>query len=212
MTSSHSSHSTGLNNPSDSSLTAQSGELEPQIIPPSHPDESTIPQDSNERNILPNAGIRGPITDNFDFEAGINLPDGITWFELPLAVRIRENVDIEEFNNNSILKTIGVKNTPAPRPIDMDIGLPLKPLYYHADDEVCDLIDSEALCTLFAPLPATLLREVVSGRALLKKGTGIELQASRDKTREANGSICSRLLGSMEMSHPVEQSLGEARE
>ncbi|KAG6867660.1 hypothetical protein C0993_012602, partial [Termitomyces sp. T159_Od127] len=139
MSFSHSSHSTGLHNPSDSSLTTQSGELKSQNIPP-YPDETTLAQDSHDYNILPNVDICRPITDNFDFEGRINLPDGITRFELPLAICIHENVDIEGFNNNSILKTIGVKNTPALRLIDMDIGPPLKPLYYYADNEVCNLI------------------------------------------------------------------------
>ncbi|KAG6892559.1 hypothetical protein C0993_003538, partial [Termitomyces sp. T159_Od127] len=91
--------------------------------------------DSPEDGLLPNARIVGPIPDDFDFEGRISLPDGITSFELPLAVRIRENADIEEFNNNSILKTIAVKNTPVPRPADMDIGPPLKPSYYYADED-----------------------------------------------------------------------------
>ncbi|KAG6883220.1 hypothetical protein C0993_007341 [Termitomyces sp. T159_Od127] len=72
-------------------------------------------------DLLPHAGVRGPITDDFDFERSISLPDGITRFELPLAVRIREDVNTEESNNNGILKTVAVKITPAPRPDDMDV-------------------------------------------------------------------------------------------
>ncbi|KAG6864025.1 hypothetical protein C0993_009616, partial [Termitomyces sp. T159_Od127] len=119
--------------------------------------------------LLPNARIVGPIPAHFDFEGRINLPDGITRFQLSLAVRIRVNVFIEDFNDNSILKTIAVKNTPSPRPVDTDVGPPLKPSYYYSDDEVRDLIDSEALCALFAPLPADLLHEIVSGWAQQKK-------------------------------------------
>ncbi|KAG6881859.1 hypothetical protein C0993_012618, partial [Termitomyces sp. T159_Od127] len=135
MFSSRSTRSVGLRNSTDSSLTAPSGELPSQNVPPSDPEAAPISQNSQGIDTLPNAGIHGPIPDDFDFDGRIILPDGITRFELPLAVRIRENVEIEDFNNSSILKTIGVKNTPAPRPDDMDIGPPLKPLYYHADDE-----------------------------------------------------------------------------
>ncbi|KAG6899365.1 hypothetical protein C0993_010895 [Termitomyces sp. T159_Od127] len=151
MSSSRSTRSAGLRKSSDSSLTAQSGEPASQNAPPSGSEAPPPSQDLQGINILPNAGIHGPIPDDNNFDGRISLPDGITRFELPLAVRIREN---EEFNNNSILKTIGVKNTPAPRPDDMDIGPPLKPLYYYVDDKVRDLIDSEALCALF-PLPVT---------------------------------------------------------
>ncbi|KAG6884509.1 hypothetical protein C0993_010480 [Termitomyces sp. T159_Od127] len=145
--------------------------------------------------ILPNAGIPGPIPEDFDFDGRISLPDGITCFELPLAVCICKNVNIEEFNNTSILKTIAVKNTPVLRPNDLDIGRPLKPLYYYADDEVRDLTDSKALCALFAPLPATLLQEIVSGCAHLKQANDSDRHPSQNKDKEDNGSIRSKLLG-----------------
>ncbi|KAG6875670.1 hypothetical protein C0993_008119, partial [Termitomyces sp. T159_Od127] len=131
--------------------------------PPSGSEAATASQNMQDINILPNARIHGPIPDNFDFDGEITLPDGIICFELPLAVHICENVEIKEFNNNSILKTIGVKDTSAPKPDDMDIGPPLRPLYYYVDDKVHNLIDSKALCALLAPLPAALLREIVSG-------------------------------------------------
>ncbi|KAG6884171.1 hypothetical protein C0993_000743 [Termitomyces sp. T159_Od127] len=117
-----------MRNSSESSLTAQSGEPASQNAPTSGSDAPPVSQSIQGINILLNAGIHGPIPDDFDFDGRINLPDGIIRSELPLAVRIRENVSIEEFNNDSILNTIRVKNTPAPRPDDMDIGPPLKPL------------------------------------------------------------------------------------
>ncbi|KAG6895216.1 hypothetical protein C0993_009909 [Termitomyces sp. T159_Od127] len=212
MSSSHSARNTALNYPSHLSFTAQTGEPTSQINPLSQEGESTSPLNSQDNTLLPNAGIRGPIPDDFDFEGRINLPDGIIRFELPLAVRIHENMNIEEFNNSSILKTIAIKNTPAPRPRDMDIGAPLKPLYHYANDEVCDLIDSKALCALFTPLPAALLREIVSGRAHSKGSAEGEQQVSKEREKEVDSSIRSRLLWSMEMSNPVERSLGEARE
>ncbi|KAG6882286.1 hypothetical protein C0993_011254, partial [Termitomyces sp. T159_Od127] len=94
----------------------------------------------------------------------------------------------------------------------MDVGPSLKSPYYYADDEIRDLIDSEALCALFSPLPAALLREIVSGQAQRGRQKEDERQVSRDRDHDLDGSIRSRLLGSMEMSNPVERSLGEARE
>ncbi|KAG6895602.1 hypothetical protein C0992_000433 [Termitomyces sp. T32_za158] len=162
--------------------------------------------------ILTNAGIPGPIPADFDFDARITLPDGVARFELPLAVRIEENVGIEKYNNASILKTIETKNVAVPRPVDLDIGPPLKPLYFYSDDEVHELVGSEALCSLYAPLPASLLREVVSIRANLKGETEVERQAQKNREKEADSSTRSKLLGSMEMTNPIERSLGEARE
>ncbi|KAG6899377.1 hypothetical protein C0993_010727 [Termitomyces sp. T159_Od127] len=145
MLSSRSTRSTALRNNSESSPTTHSGESASQNVPAPSLDAPPDSQNLHSDCILPNAGIPGPIPEDFDFDGRISLPDGITRFELPLAVRIRENVNIEEFNNTSILKTIAAKNTPIPRPNDLDIGPPFKPLYYYADDEVRDLMDSEAL-------------------------------------------------------------------
>ncbi|KAG6898910.1 hypothetical protein C0993_002905 [Termitomyces sp. T159_Od127] len=44
----------------------------------------------------------------------------------------------------------------------MDIGPPLKPLYFYSEDEVQELVDSEYLCSLLAPLPPSLLCEIVA--------------------------------------------------
>ncbi|KAG6886463.1 hypothetical protein C0992_003820 [Termitomyces sp. T32_za158] len=162
--------------------------------------------------VLPNAGVPGPIPADFDFDAKIMPPDGVTRFELPLAVRIQENIVIENYNNASILKTVNAKTTKDPRPADLDIGPPLKPLYFYSDDEVRELVNSEALCSLYAPLPASLLTEIVSTRARMKSEAEAERQAQRDREKEADSSTRSRLLGSMEMANPIERSLGEARE
>ncbi|KAG6892761.1 hypothetical protein C0993_002997, partial [Termitomyces sp. T159_Od127] len=194
MSSSRSTRNSGVRVSADSSLTAPSNDAESHPNPAIASELQPSPTSPEETNLLPNAGISGPIPDDFDFEGRINLPDGITRFELPLAVRIRENVAIEEFNNDSILKTVAVKNTPAPRPIDMDVGPSLKSPYYYADDEIRDLIDSEALCALFSPLPAALLREIVSGQAQRGRQKEDERQVSRDRDHDLDGSIRSRLL------------------
>ncbi|KAG6879150.1 hypothetical protein C0992_004824 [Termitomyces sp. T32_za158] len=175
---------------------------------PRVPDSST----GSGAPVLPNAGLPRPIPDDFDFDARTILPDGVTRFELPLAIRIQENVDIKKFNNASILKTINTKETAGPRPVDLDIGPSLRPLFLYSDDEVHELVDSEALCLLYAPLPASLLREIISARAHLKNKAETERQAQRHREKEADSSTRSRLLGSMEMTNPVERSLGEARE
>ncbi|KAG6876293.1 hypothetical protein C0993_004263 [Termitomyces sp. T159_Od127] len=152
MSSSYTNRNSGLQNSSESSITAQTGKHVSQVSPLTELEDSTSSVNPEINNLLPNVGVHGPIMDNFDFEGRINLPDAITQFELPLAVHICKNIAIEEFNNSSILKTIAVKNSPMPRPCDMDIGPPLKPLYYYVDNEIHDLIDSEALCVEQGPV------------------------------------------------------------
>ena len=60
---------------------------------------------------LVNAGLIGPVTDKFNFDAHITVPSAIDRYELPLAVCITENFNIENFNNNSILTTVNAKTT-----------------------------------------------------------------------------------------------------
>ncbi|KAG6893655.1 hypothetical protein C0992_009181, partial [Termitomyces sp. T32_za158] len=162
--------------------------------------------------LLPNAGLLGPVPADFDFDARTVVPDGVPRFELPLAVRIQENVDIEKYNNASISKTINVKNTAVPRPADLDVGPPLKSLFFYSDDEVLELANNEDLCSLFAPLPVSLLREIISIRARNKNEAEAERQAQKDREKETDVSTRSKLLGTMEMTNPVERALGEARE
>ncbi|KAG6887197.1 hypothetical protein C0992_000197 [Termitomyces sp. T32_za158] len=161
---------------------------------------------------LPNAGLLGPIPAEFDFDARTIIPDGVPRFKLPLAVRIQENVAIECYNNASILKTINVKETAVPCPADLDIGPPLKPLYFYSNDEVDELVNNNALCSLFAPLPASLLREIIAVQARKRDETEAAHQIQKDKERDTDVSTRSRLLGTMEMMNPVERALGEARE
>ncbi|KAG6891841.1 hypothetical protein C0993_006023, partial [Termitomyces sp. T159_Od127] len=91
MSSSRSTRNTALRDNSESSLTAQSGEPTSQTVPAPSSDAPPASQNSQKNHVLPNAGISGPIPEDFDFDGRISLPDGITHFELPLAVRIREN-------------------------------------------------------------------------------------------------------------------------
>ncbi|KAG6871392.1 hypothetical protein C0993_003368, partial [Termitomyces sp. T159_Od127] len=135
MSSSRSNRNSGLQNSSESSITTQTGEHISQVSPSIELEDSTSSVNPESNELLPNVGVREPIMDDYNFERRIILPNGITWFKLPLVVHIHENVTIEEFNNSSILKMIAVKNSPMPRPSDVDIGPPLKPLYYYADDE-----------------------------------------------------------------------------
>lgn len=164
-----------------------------------------------EGPMLPNAGVPGPIPDDFDFDGRVVLPDGIGHFQLPLTVRVHENAVTESFNDASILQTIRVKNTPVPRPRDLDIGPPLKPIYLYTKDEIQDLIDSETLCSLLSPLPPSLLRDIIATRGQNKKQAEVEHQALKGKDREADDSIRAKLLESMEMANPVKRSLGESR-
>ncbi|KAG6877726.1 hypothetical protein C0992_009406 [Termitomyces sp. T32_za158] len=162
--------------------------------------------------LLPNAGLLGPVPADFDFDARTVIPDGVPCFELLLAVQIQENIDIEKYNNASILKTINVKNAAIPQPADLDIGPPLKSLLFYSDNMVLKLANNEDLCSLFAPLPACLLREIISIRAQNKNEAETKRQAQKDREKETDVSTCSKLLGTMEMTNPVERALGEARE
>lgn len=172
----------------------------------------TVPDPPVEAVLLQNAGIPGPIPEDFDFDGRVVIPDGISRFQLSLAVRVRENAAIEDFNDASILQTVNVKNTPVPRPLDLDIGPPLKPLYLYTKAEIQDLIDSEALCALLSPLPPSLLRDIVASRVQNKRQAETERQTLKEKDKEVDDTIRSKLLGSMGMANPVERSLGESRD
>ncbi|KAG6889802.1 hypothetical protein C0992_003991 [Termitomyces sp. T32_za158] len=160
----------------------------------------------------PYAGIPGPIPDDFDFDGRIIPPGGIARFELPLAVQIKENVNIEQFNNASILRTVTVKDTAAPPPADMDIGPTLKPLFFYSDEDLKELVDGEPYCDLFALLPASLQQEIVKARSQKHHNLEVERQVQKERDKEADASIRVKLLGSMGMTNPVERNLGEAKE
>ncbi|KAF5384193.1 hypothetical protein D9615_003124 [Tricholomella constricta] len=104
------------------------------------------------------AGIPGPIPEDFDFDAYITPPDVLMVPEIPLQTRIERNVQIEKYDNQSIFKTITVKETPCPRPEDLDIGPPLKHGYAFTDDEFKELIESEAPYSTRQSYGAGLLR------------------------------------------------------
>ncbi|KAG6894985.1 hypothetical protein C0992_003653 [Termitomyces sp. T32_za158] len=97
-----------------------------------------------------------------------------------------ENVTIKAYNNASILKTIKVKDAPIPHLADLDIGPPLKSLYFYSDDEVRKLVDNEALCSLFAPLLASLLREIISIRDHDQDQANTKRQAQKDKEKDVD--------------------------
>ncbi|KAG6886511.1 hypothetical protein C0992_003634 [Termitomyces sp. T32_za158] len=139
-------------------------------------------------------------------------PAGSQGQPVPGILSNADNVEIEDFNNASISKTVAVKDTPVPRPADLDIGPALKPLFFYSDEEVKELVDSETLCALFAPLPASLLREVVATRSRMRQEAETERQVQREKDKEVDASIRVKLLGSMEMTNPIERNLGEAKD
>ncbi|KAG6891568.1 hypothetical protein C0992_003595 [Termitomyces sp. T32_za158] len=177
----------------------------PESTPSSTPTQTTISSSRSTAasasvpprsgpGFLPNAAIPGPVPDDFNFDDKIVVPGCVACFQLPLAVRIRENVRLEEHNNASILKTVTVKHTPTPRPADLDIGPPLKPLFFYSDDELQELVESEALCALFSPLPASLLRIVVATRAKTRKKVESERRVQKEKDKQADASILSKIL------------------
>ncbi|KAF5379454.1 hypothetical protein D9615_006559 [Tricholomella constricta] len=154
---------------------------------------------------LSNAGIPGPIPDDFDFDAHLAVPDALTMPEIPLPTRISRNVEIEVYNNDSIFKTVNAKETPSPRPADLDIGPPLRRLYSFSDEEFQELVDSEALCASLAPLPIALLRFIEGERAGLKKTAERDRQAGKEKDKEADVKTRTKLLGSMQLLDPVKR-------
>lgn len=54
---------------------------------------------SSKQVLLLNAGVPGPITDEFDFNGWIKTPDGIDDFQLPLGVKVCKNALTEESNS-----------------------------------------------------------------------------------------------------------------
>ena len=75
---------------------------------------------------LINAGIEGHLTDDFNFDAHTIIPPAKDQYELSLAICIAENLNIKNFNNNSILDTVNAKTTISPHPDNLDISPDLK--------------------------------------------------------------------------------------
>jgi hypothetical protein len=159
---------------------------------------------------LINAGIEGPLTDDFNFDAHIVVPPAKDQYELPLAIRIAENLNIENFNNNSILDTVNAKTTISPRPDDLDIGPDLKTPFCYSSRELQDLVDSQRYCDSFGPLPPSLTREVEVVRANVKKVAELERQAEKDKDKEAETKTRASLLGSMRLVNPTPRVMGKS--
>lgn len=159
--------------------------------------------------LLPNAGIPGPVPDNFDFGAFLTIPNALTNLEIPLASRIAKNAQIEDFNNASISITATVKAT-SPRPDDMDVGPALKPPYSYSTGEMQELIQSEALCAAVGPLPVSLVRVIEAERANAKKKAELDRQAEKEK--ETDNKARSKLLGTMRLDNPIERVMARAED
>ncbi|RDB30575.1 hypothetical protein Hypma_006983 [Hypsizygus marmoreus] len=133
---------------------------------------------------LPNARLEGPLPDDFDFDAHAAVPPGVPRFEIPLASRIAQNVAIEKFNIDSVVQTVNAKFTPSPRPDDLDIGPPLKAPYCYTQNELQELIESEALCSALSPLPISLIRVIGTKRSESKRAAELERQVEKTKEKE----------------------------
>ncbi|GLB41268.1 hypothetical protein LshimejAT787_0904830 [Lyophyllum shimeji] len=153
-------------------------------------------------NDLPNAGVPGPIPEDFDFDPFVSPPAFVSRFELPLMARIAANYATEAANNASIAQTIAVKHTPVPRPVDLDIGPPLKPLFGYSQTEFNELVASEQVCQSLAPLPVGLVRNIAKERANLKAAADSQRLAEKAKEKEAS-SVRNKLLGSMRLTNPT---------
>ncbi|KAG6895915.1 hypothetical protein C0992_011607 [Termitomyces sp. T32_za158] len=152
---------------------------------------------------LPNAGVVGPIPDDFDFERHTAVPGGISCFGLPLGIRIQCNVDIEHYNKESISQTVDVMATLAPRPPDMDIGPPLKIPYYYSESKIGELINSQTLCDSLGPLAPLLIWQITAAQAKGKQEAELAQQVEKDKEKEINSSMRGKLIGTMEMQKPI---------
>ncbi|KAG6886840.1 hypothetical protein C0992_002074 [Termitomyces sp. T32_za158] len=159
--------------PSASSARPQEGSpIEPASLPQSqitqpHPESEEPPSQIFGPSLpyLPNTGITGPIPKGFDFDSRMIVPEGITCFSLPLGIRIQHNVGIKQHNDGSIAWTVDVMAMPVPRPPDMDIRPPLMNPFYYSDEEVEELVNSQALCEALGPFAPSLNCQIASSQA-----------------------------------------------
>ncbi|KAG6870772.1 hypothetical protein C0992_012503, partial [Termitomyces sp. T32_za158] len=161
---------------------------------------------------LPNAGIVGLIPEDFNFERHIVVPEGVTQLGLPLGTRIRRNVELEHFNEESIATTVDVMAMPVPRPPDADIGPPLKTPYFYTEEEIKELVGSQALCDSLGPLAPSLIRQIGASRDKKKRDADLARQAEKERDKEVDSSLRNKLLGTMEMQNPIRRVFGEAKE
>ncbi|KAG6874435.1 hypothetical protein C0992_007740, partial [Termitomyces sp. T32_za158] len=103
-------------------------------------------------------------------------------------------------------------STPTPRPPDLDIGPPLKVPYYYTDDEIEELVGSPALCDSLGPFPPSLIRQIETSRIKGKREAELTRRAEREREKEVEGSVCTKLMGTMEMQNPIRRVFGEAKE
>ncbi|KAG6846215.1 hypothetical protein H0H93_015375 [Arthromyces matolae] len=158
---------------------------------------------------LANAGIPGPIPDDFDFDMHIRIPDGINQPELPFPMRVSHNVAIEDHNNESVFQTLTVKSTAGPRPENLDIGPPLKAPYCYTPEEFSELVESPELCASLAPLPSSLIRLITSARRDRKLVAEQARQTGKEKEKETT--TRTKLLGTMKMTTPVQRTFGQPK-
>jgi hypothetical protein len=159
---------------------------------------------------LLNAQILGPIPEDFDFSAHLKVLEGIPNFKILLTSHIAKNAEIEKANNNSILQTALVKSTPIPCPDNLDIGPTLKPPSCYSLEELQELIDSETLCTALGPLPVSLIQKIVAKCTKLKTLADVERQANKEKEKEVDSKLRSKLLRTLRLNNPIKHVMAKA--
>ncbi|RDB23646.1 hypothetical protein Hypma_009197 [Hypsizygus marmoreus] len=159
---------------------------------------------------LPNAGLEGPLPNDFDFDPHAAVPPSVPRFEILLALHIAQNVTIKRFNNNSILQTGNTIFMPSSCPDDLDIGPPLKTLYCYTENELQELIESEALCSALSPLPILLIRVIDAKCLESQRAAELERQVKKMKEKEVEGKSRTKLLGLLCLVNPIQHVLGKA--
>jgi hypothetical protein len=97
-----------------------------------------------------NAGVPIPIPDNFDFAAWLIAPASRPHDGIALRIRNRENVTIEEHNDDSKFKTIRCRDDRSNHP---DVGLRLLPFYDYLTSEWSMMAKSEEFAKSVGPIP-----------------------------------------------------------
>ncbi|KAF9031281.1 hypothetical protein BDZ89DRAFT_1159011 [Hymenopellis radicata] len=135
-------------------------------------------------SILPNAGILPPIPDTFDFEAWRKIPQVMDPTGQSLRVRNAFNCQVEVHNEASADQTLNCRDDRVAHP---DVGPQMQAYYGYAEDDILQMVASQALCTSVGPLPVFILQRVELMRAA--KADALEAGKEKSKAKPIQGSL-----------------------